>query len=183
MTTTPYKFSPSVNIIRDFDVKLDYISTPNAKLVFNQLIKGALLGTRSFNIVGTYGTGKSSFLWALERNLNRKKKYFAKLNGQFKQIKSFQFLNIVGDYGSVVETFARLLDIDVNAEYKTQDIIRKLDNKYKSLSKGNKGLVIIIDEFGKFLEYAAKNNPEHELYFIQQLAEYVNCPAISNCPN
>jgi len=163
-----------VNIIRDFDVKLDYISTPNAKLVFDQLINGALLGTRSFNIVGTYGTGKSSFLWALERNLNRKEKYFAKLNGQFKQIKSFQFLNIVGDYGSVVETFARLLDIDANVEYKAQDIIQKLDNKYTSLNKGNKGLVIIIDEFGKFLEYAAKNNPEYELYFIQQLAEYIN---------
>ena len=174
MTTTPYKFSPSVNIIRDFDVELNYIPTPNTTLVFAQLIEGALLGTRSFNIVGTYGTGKSSFLWALERNLNRKKKYFAKLNGQFKQIKSFQFLNIVGDYDSVVKTFARLLDIDVNAEYKTQDIIRKLDNKYKSLNKCNKGLVIIIDEFGKFLEYAAKNNPEYELYFIQQLAEYVN---------
>ena len=174
MATTPYKFSPSVNIIRDFDVKLDYIPTPNAKLVFDQLINGALLGTRSFNIVGTYGTGKSTFLWALERNLNRKKKYFAKLNGQFKQIKSFQFLNIVGDYDSVVKTFARLLNIDVNAEYKTQDIIRKLNNKYKSLNKGNKGLVIVIDEFGKFLEYAAKKNPEYELYFIQQLAEYVN---------
>ncbi len=174
MTTTPNKFSPSVNIIRDLDVKLDYISTPNAALVFKQLIDGALLGTRSFNIVGTYGTGKSSFLWALGRNLNKKEKYFATVNGQFKQIKSFQFLNIVGDYGSIVETFASLLDIDVNAEYKTQDIIRKLDNKYKSLNKGNKGLVIVIDEFGKFLEYAAKNNPEYELYFIQQLAEYVN---------
>ncbi len=172
MTTTPYKFSPSVNIIRDFDVKLNYIPTPNSKLVFDQIIKGSLLGTRSFNIVGTYGTGKSSFLWALERNLNSKKKYFPKLNGQFKQIKSFQFLNIVGNYDSVVKTFAKLLN--VNAKYKTQDIIRKLDNKYKSLNKGDKGLVIVIDEFGKFLEYAAKNNPEYELYFIQQLAEHVN---------
>lgn len=174
MITTPYKFSPSVNIIRDSGRKLNYIPTPNANLVFGQLIDGASLGTRSFNIVGTYGTGKSSFLLAIEKNLNRKKKYFAKLNGQFNQIKSFQFLNIVGYYDSVVRTFARLLDIDVNAEYKTQDIIQKLDNNYKSLNKDNKGLVIIIDEFGKFLEYAAKNNPEYELYFIQQLAEYVN---------
>ena len=35
-------------------------------------------------------------------------------------------------------------------------------------------LVIAIDEFGKFLEYAAKFDPDRELYFIQQLAEFVN---------
>ncbi|MCP4401992.1 MAG: hypothetical protein GY801_32420, partial [bacterium] len=35
-------------------------------------------------------------------------------------------------------------------------------------------LVIAIDEFGKFLEYAASHSPEEELYFIQQLAEYAN---------
>src|SRR5690606_17294059 len=38
----------------------------------------------------------------------------------------------------------------------------------------NKILFILIDEFGKFLEYACKHNPEKELYFIQQLAESCN---------
>ena len=33
---------------------------------------------------------------------------------------------------------------------------------------------MIIDEFGKYLEHAAKHNPEAELYFIQQLAEIAN---------
>ncbi|WP_147303641.1 hypothetical protein [Rhodohalobacter sp. SW132] len=32
----------------------------------------------------------------------------------------------------------------------------------------------MIDEFGKHLEYAAKESPEKELYFIQLLAEYAN---------
>ena len=35
---------------------------------------------------------------------------------------------------------------------------------------------MLIDEFGKFLEYASKHNPENELYFIQQLAEFCNNP-------
>jgi hypothetical protein len=37
-------------------------------------------------------------------------------------------------------------------------------------------MVIVVDEFGKFLEYAAQNAPEKELYFIQQLSEFVNNP-------
>jgi ribosomal protein S15P/S13E len=35
---------------------------------------------------------------------------------------------------------------------------------------------LFLDEFGKFLEYASKHNPENELYFIQQLAEFCNNP-------
>ncbi|HET8810342.1 MAG TPA: hypothetical protein VFM65_08770 [Flavobacteriaceae bacterium] len=37
-------------------------------------------------------------------------------------------------------------------------------------------MFLFIDEFGKFLEFASKNNPENELYFIQQLAEFCNNP-------
>ena len=46
--------------------------------------------------------------------------------------------------------------------------------KYSSIKGKNSLLVILIDEFGKFLEYASKNNSEKELYFIQQLTEFVN---------
>ena len=42
------------------------------------------------------------------------------------------------------------------------------------LGTKNPLLFIVIDEFGKFLEYAARHNPEQELYFIQQLTEFVN---------
>lgn len=48
--------------------------------------------------------------------------------------------------------------------------------KYHSLGKRNSLLFIVIDEFGKFLEYASKYNPEKELYFLQQLAEFCNNP-------
>src|SRR5690606_11688769 len=48
------------------------------------------------------------------------------------------------------------------------------DKKYKQLQRKGIGLAFIIDEFGKFLEYASKNNPGIELYFIQQLCEWIN---------
>ena len=42
-------------------------------------------------------------------------------------------------------------------------------------------MFIIVDEYGKFLEYAAKNNSEESLYFIQELAEFINAPERKHC--
>ena len=35
-------------------------------------------------------------------------------------------------------------------------------------------VVLVIDEFGKLLEYAAKNTPERELYLLQKFTEFIN---------
>jgi hypothetical protein len=174
MTTTAHRYSQSVNIIRDINRSLNYIPTPNAKQVFNQLINNYNLGIHSFNIVGAYGSGKSIFLWALEKNLNEKINYFGKLNGQLSEIQSFEFVPIIGEYKSVIASFIKRFSNNKNLNLETYDLVKQVDRFYNSLKKSNKGLVIVIDEFGKFLEYASKNNPEEEIYFIQQLAEYVN---------
>ena len=174
MTTTAHRYSQSVNIIRDINRSLNYIPTPNAKQVFNQLINNYNLGIHSFNIVGAYGSGKSIFLWALEKNLNEKINYFSKLNGQLSEIQSFEFVPIIGEYKSVIASFIKRFSNNKNLNLGTYDPVKQVDRFYNSLKKSNKGLVIVIDEFGKFLEYASKNNPEDEIYFIQQLAEYVN---------
>ncbi len=169
-------FSPSVNIIRDVDSNLNYIPTPNSKQIFNQLINNYIEGTRSFNIVGAYGTGKSSFLWAFEKNINKKHSYFAPLNGTFHELNGFEFRFFLGEFSSTIETFAKQLGFASKRDFSMEDVIQLIDKYYKSIIKSGRGLAIVIDEFGKFLEYAAKNNPERELYFIQQLAEYVNDP-------
>lgn len=165
-------FSPSVNIIRDSENELNYIPTPNGTQVYNQLVNDYRTGIRSFNIVGTYGTGKSSFLWAFEKNINRKRAYFSS-GDIFRPLKEFVFVRFVGEYGSLSETLARRFGIGED-DYTSEDIIRHIDTYYKPLHKSGKGLAIVMDEFGKYLEHAAKNNPENELYLIQQLAEYVN---------
>ncbi len=165
-------FSPSVNIIRDIDREINYVPTANSKRIYNSLINNSSKGIKSFNIVGAYGTGKSSFLWALEKNLNNKTEYFAPLNGDFKNIKDFDFKLIEGDYTSIIKAFA--VEFNIKNDFTSKDIINAIDKYYAKLNKNGKGLVLIIDEFGKFLEYASKNNPEQELFFIQQLSEYVN---------
>lgn len=177
-------FSPSVNIVRDFDNEVNYIPTANSQRIFSQLINDYQIGTRSFNIIGSYGTGKSAFLLAFEQHLNGKKDYFRAINGHFKQNYNFEFLNVVGEYTSIIDAFAHHLNLQNNlssnqSSDKVQGrlIIKNLEQYYQHLALKNACLVIVIDEFGKFLEYASANNPERELYFIQELAEFANNPA------
>lgn len=173
MQATNIHYSPSINIIRDSEKKLDYIITPNSVQVYNQIINNYITGTHSFNIVGAYGTGKSSFLLALKQHLCKEQKYFAELNGNFKSITGFEFLPIVGDYSSLYDTFSKMFGLN-DDNYSTKDIFKFIEKQYNAISKKSLGWYIAIDEFGKFLEYASQNNPEKELYFIQQLAEFAN---------
>ncbi len=173
MPKIKYYYSPSINIVRDLDKNLEYIPTPNAQQVYTQIAKNYTTGTHSYNIVGSYGTGKSSFLLALEHHLNGEKNYFSPLNGSFKGVKGFEFLPIIGDSMSLLSLFASEFGLE-NKDYTTRDVLKKIETHHEKIKKTGKGWFIAIDEFGKFLEYAANNNPEKELYFIQQLAELAN---------
>ncbi len=166
------QFSPSINIIRDFDGDFNYIPTPNAHRIYRQIVSDFKIGIHSFNIVGSYGTGKSAFLLAFEKTLQGNACYFEPVNGELNGFKKFQFVNIVGDYSSLVETIGHYFGLE--SSFLSKELVfGKLEAFYQEAQRKNALLVIVIDEFGKFLEYAAKNNPEGELYFIQQLAEYV----------
>ncbi len=168
-------FSPSVNIIRDATKNLAYIPTPNSIQVFQQLLNDYHTGTRSFCIVGAYGTGKSSFLWAFQQSLENNANRFGTTNHNLVGLKAFEFMLFVGEYESLSDSFAQRLAGNTK-DYSTESLIGQLDKYRSRVSKSGKGLAIIVDEFGKYLEFAAKNNPASELYFIQQLAEYVNDP-------
>lgn len=165
-------FTTSVNIIRDTDRDFSYIPTPNAQRVVSQIVNDFKLGIRSFNVVGTYGTGKSSFLLAFEQSVLGSKRYF---DPNFLMNPKVDFIKIVGSYTSIVEYFADLFEVQ-NVKNKQENILAEIFNRYHSLGKENKVLFVLVDEFGKFLEYASKHNPENELYFIQQLAEFCNNP-------
>ena len=165
-------FTTSVNIVRDTERDFHYIPTPNSKQVVSQVVNDFKKGIRSFNIVGTYGTGKSSFLLAFEQSIREKKRYF---NPNFATNARFDFVKFIGSYSSIVEGFLSEFDIQED-DGQHRNIFSEVFNRYHSISKGEKVLFLIIDEFGKFLEFASKNNPDKELYFIQQLAEFCNDP-------
>lgn len=162
-------FSPSVNIQRDKELALNYIPTRNGERAFNKITSAFTQGTRSFNLIGAYGSGKSTFILALEKVLNKKADYFP--NPFDGYIDSFDSIFIVGAYTSFKQVFCDLLGLNSK-----QDIFLELNKIIRTKAQLKVGQLIVVDEFGKFLEYAAKESPEEELYFIQQLAEFANTP-------
>ena len=165
------KFTTSINIVRDSNRKINYIPTPNALRVVSQLANDFKTGIRSFSIIGSYGTGKSAFLWALRQTFLEKENYF---EASFLASAKFDFINIVGEYKSVKKAFAAYFDLK-NDDSNEERIFSAILDHYNALGS-NAVLFLAIDEFGKFLEYAAHNEPENELYFLQQLAEFINNP-------
>lgn len=161
-------FSPSVNIIRDQERDLRYIPTHNAERVIEQLNSNVSKGIRSFYLVGSFGTGKSSFLLAFEKQISHGKKIFTTpvtFNGKTR----FTPLNIVGDFRSLEDSIREELQISSH-----KDVMNELGRYYDKVHSSHKGLLIAIDEFGKFLEYASQHGPEKELYLIQKIAEFAN---------
>ena len=162
------QFSLSANIETGFSK-----GTPNAKKVLAEIVNGYQSGIHSYTIIGTYGTGKSSFLIALQNDLSgRSKKKYIFDNIDVLGCEKVETLNIVGDYASLPLLLARKLNIEGN----TSSVLDALKAYCSKLNAKNTFLVIMIDEFGKVLEHAAKKDPEGELYFMQKLAEFANVP-------
>ena len=165
--------SPSVNILRDAERPSNYIPTANSRHIYTQIASQFKSGVRSFSIVGSYGTGKSAFLLALMNHFNgTNPNNFGSINGQFNGLKKFEFISIVGANRSFLDAFAEELDCEPNQK----EVFKVLKKKREALKKQNLCCIIIADEFGKFLEYATNNDPSVQLYFLQELAEFVNDP-------
>lgn len=163
-------YNISTNILRDQSKDLNYVVTPNATKIFERIFTSENSSNKSFTIIGNYGTGKSTFLWALEKNLLKKEIFFStKLNDKFQ---SYQFLKILGDATSLTYAFQKVLGLDT--ESTSRDIIDELEKRRKAADKKKNGFVILIDEFGKFLEYINKNKGSNDLYLLQLISEWSN---------
>ena len=164
-------FNLSANIENRSFEKEQYIVTPNTQRAVQSIINDFQSGIHAFTIIGSYGTGKSSFLLAFEADLdksNKQKRLFNPQNLSFTT--DYEILSIGGDYTELSTLLRRKLRIEGH----DNSILDELKEYHNKLKAQNKFLLIAIDEFGKVLEHAAKNNPEQELYFMQKFAEFVN---------
>ena len=168
-------FTLSANLENGIAQGQQYIATPNVKKVAQEIVNGYQTGIHSFSIIGTYGTGKSSFLLHFENDLlgtNHSKKLLERPSLIYDG--KYEILNIVGDFKSMTDILlSKLQPIMHSSE---EDAIKLLHSYYDRLKKRQKFLLIAIDEFGKILEHAIKHDPERELYFFQKLTEFVNVP-------
>ncbi len=171
------KFALSTNIRNTEYSNFDYIVTSNARRVLGQMVNDYNTGIHSFILVGTYGTGKSSFLVALDRDMSTGSNLLFENKGQFNRYEKFRSIKVIGEYDTMQNILNREL---VSDDSDAKLFFDRLDNTIKTHKKNGEFVLLIVDEFGKILEHAANNNPEKELFFLQQLAEFVNHPKRDN---
>ncbi|MAB47212.1 MAG: hypothetical protein CMC05_01145 [Flavobacteriaceae bacterium] len=160
----------STNILRDQSIEIDFIPTPNAKEIFDRIFLHNYGANKSFNLIGNYGTGKSTFLWALEKNLKKEKQFFTDLSNS-DDIGGFDFIKIVGENDSLSSVLSSKLNIKKSD---SKSIICALEDRRKQSESNNKGVILLIDEFGKLLEFASKNKNIDDVYLLQQISEWAN---------
>ena len=110
------EFRISTNIARDSDANIQYIVTKNSNEVYDRIIHNYIRGQHSFSIIGSYGTGKSTFLWAFEKHLTGNLKFAKPINAELKGNKNFQFLRIVGETNSFKQRFCESFGLSKYAE-------------------------------------------------------------------
>jgi hypothetical protein len=187
----------SVQLTRDW-VEADslgrYILTPTAQDLATRICTAVQLPTasRAWSITGPYGVGKSAFalfltdLLASERPRHSDATRLRKeLGSRFRRLVP---ILVVGKRSPFVPIFLATLaeamtPISRRVAKKAQDAGRKNRAGDASVATvmeeaaiaarkhGFGGLLIIIDEFGKFLEYAALHQDTEDLFIFQQLAE------------
>lgn len=168
-------FSLSVNLIRDRDRPLNYFKTPNGERIAGQIAADFEQGQRVFNLIGSYGTGKSAFLWAFSQSLRGQKTFFdlGILVGQ-----NVEVIDLIGEFRAATNFFSQKIKPGEAAALPFENLFAEIFHRYHLLNKKGDGLlVLLVDEFGKLLEWAARHSPEQELYFLQQLAEFIGNPA------
>ena len=136
-------YIPSVNIEQGLSEDFQYVVTSNSQTVLGNIISNFNDGFHSFTIVGNYGTGKSSFIAALQRDLLKGTNVLVQ-NKEVFGYECFEFINIVGDYESLSTLMAKKLGLKVYAT--TEEIIEALNQKYNALKRQNKFLFIVVDE-------------------------------------
>ncbi len=145
-------------------------------------------GQGAFTWTGPYGSGKSSLVVALSAALKRKKRgsdAAESVLGQrtYKMIrrslkprtKGWRVLPVVGRRDRPAQVIGEAIcssDLTDNSEMKDwtdKSVLDTIDNIVNDNPRSYGGLLVFIDEMGKFLEAAANDNTD--LFLFQELAE------------
>lgn len=185
-----HQYQRSIRVDTDIgraDALSGYICHTTAASVVDGMCK-QLTGTnqRCFTWTGPFGGGKSSLAVALasalhpDKNLRTKARQALRLDSNpdfdkaFPVRKGWLIVPAVGRRGSVVSELQASLrrtqgkTVDGRSKPNAQALIAELLDAAKS--RPNDGVLVIIDEMGKFLEASALGSGD-DVYFFQELAE------------
>lgn len=157
-------------------------------------------GRRAWRLTGDFGSGKSSFALLLATVLRDPKRLPEGLRDRVFQTapetkgKQFQPVLVAGSREPVALAILRSLHQLLSGLYtrgsksalleemetalrkgkssdkRTLEFVSEANAKLIQSGKGD-GILLILDEAGKFLEFAAMNPEQQDVYFLQQLAE------------
>ncbi len=191
------RFHRSVSLARDWERGVDlseYVVTPTIKEIARRIVDELEhpKGARAWSITGPYGSGKSAFgifltdLLAAEECSHPESEVLRKGRKLLK--KPFVPVLVVAERAplaqSVIKGLAEgLKTISPSLSRRLVDAQRErglsgaelselaVDAAESASEKGYGGLLLIVDELGKFLEFAASDQVRGDVYFLQQLAE------------
>jgi hypothetical protein len=182
VVTLNEQFRRSINIAADtssIENLQGFVCPATAELALKTIIKQIKeTSESSFTWTGPFGSGKSSLALLLKALTSQDatiREYAAsKISEQNRnQIQDFfdkdgwKEISIVGTLCSPEEAFKRALGLSLKTSTeKTIQTLIELSSEAKS------GLIVYIDEMGKFLENQSSQN--YDIYFFQLLAEVAN---------
>ena len=183
-----------------------FVFHDTSKKVLNQISSSLINSNQSgFTLTGPYGTGKSSlalFLKALiskENSIKKQAENIANFNNKhlfsrvFLNKKHWFTLNVIGSKDDPINSIAEQIDETVNENWISKTIppllktktkktvagvIKSLNNLVLELNKKNHGLILIVDEMGKFLDYASSVGSDLNLF--QEIAENFSNNRLNN---
>ena len=187
------RFHRSVQLTKDWQSRADlssYLVTPTVRDLANRIV-GELAppgGIRAWSITGPYGTGKSSFALFLSRLLAQETEGLRTealtnvaegkpllpvlLVGQRAPLNRSLLEALSAAVAPLEPDLASGLEADLTAPRRLTDerVVQHFETVAGSVHKlGYGGLVVVLDEFGKFLEYGAQH--AEDLLIMQSLAE------------
>jgi hypothetical protein len=177
-----------------------YFLTPFVTDAFERIVAGAASGSgrRAWRITGDYGVGKSSFALLLARHLADPESaatsgLLRKAGVKKNKAGGFVAVLITGDREGLVGSIARgiarafasdgrgrasqtiaalIAAADKAAKHGTTSSLNSLlDQAAAAADKKGKGILLVLDEMGKFLEHAANHPEAEDVFVLQALAE------------
>ncbi len=173
-------FMRSVHLERDFkdpNSSMGYILTPVAQQAIERITAGFQTNStqRAWRIAGDYGSGKTDFALALARIAEASKNELPKDLWRFIGQKTFGAVLATGDSEPLGVTVLRALGLKWNGRRgrpDTEEVLQAV-RECVAIAKSHRhaGLLLILDELGKNLEYAARNPESEDVFLLQRLAE------------
>ncbi|GAB2851843.1 hypothetical protein [Hymenobacter ruber] len=189
------RFGRSVHLERDLATRAttpdNYFLTPSALEALQGVLRAQHTPTdRALSLIGPYGAGKSAFVTFLARLVSEPKfKQAVKLPAKLAAVPQLLPVPVVGSRAALGPALVLALRHAIEtapgaptipgalllAELKPTP--RNLANAYLAAAQAvataghHTGILLLVDEAGKFLEYAANHPQAGDIFALQELAE------------